>query len=171
MSQTSLPLYPTKYVEYEELHSAFGMRFYSIKMASEEDFDVEKDLPRFLAEVLDKFDYLFQGNFDVEAAEVHAEVLDQTISLIRSLKDCCSLDKREKENLDSITEAFGDVLCVLRRSIITPSTIATDSVTIESGKSDSLGRPCLKIPVEMLEELRGLGFIWTRIAEMLGVSR
>ena len=43
--------------------------------------------------------------------------------------------------------------------------------TIESGKSDSLGRPCLKIPVEMLEELRGLGFTWTRIAEMLGVSR
>ena len=29
----------------------------------------------------------------------------------------------------------------------------------------------LKIPVEMLEELRGLGFTWTRIAEMLGVSR
>ena len=72
-------------------------------MASEEDFDVEKDLPRFLAEVLDKFDYLFQGNFDVEAAEVHAEVLDQTISLIRSLKDCFSLDKRDK---DSITEIW-----------------------------------------------------------------
>ena len=63
------------------------------------------------------------------------------------------------------------MLCVLRRSIITPSTIATDSVTIESGKSGNLGRPCLKIPVEMLEELRGLGFTWTRITEMLGVSR
>ena len=140
-------------------------------MASEEDFDLEKDLPRFLAEVLDKFEYLFQGNFDVEAAEAHAEVLDQTISLVRSLKDCCSLDTRDKENLDSIAEAFGDVLCILRRSIITPSTVATDSVTIESGKSGSRGRPCLKIPVEMLEELRGLGFTWTRIAEMLGVSR
>ena len=36
------------------------MRFYSDKMASEEDFDLEKDLPRFLAEVLDKFEYLLQ---------------------------------------------------------------------------------------------------------------
>ena len=61
------------------------MQFYSDKMASEEDFDLEKDLPRFLAEVLDKFEYLFQGNFDVEAAEAHDEVLDQTISLVRSL--------------------------------------------------------------------------------------
>ena len=149
MTQTLLPLYRTKYVEYEGVHSAFGMRFYSDKMASEEDFDLEKDLPRFLAEVLDKFEYLFQGNFDVEGAEAHAEVLDQTISLVRSLKDCCSLDTRDKENLDSIAEAFGDVLCILRRSIIIPSTVATDSVTIESGKSGSRGRPCLKIPVEM----------------------
>ena len=125
------------------------MRFYSDKMASEEDFDLEKDLPRFLAEVLDKFEYLFQGNFDVEGVEAHAVVLDQTISLVRSLKDCCSLDTRDKENLYSIAEAFGDVLCILRRSIITPSTVATDSVTMESGKSGSRGRPCLKIPVEM----------------------
>ena len=125
------------------------MRFYSDKMASEEDFDLEKDLPRFLAEVLDKFEYLFQGNFDVEGVEAHAVVLDQTISLVRSLKDCCSLDTRDKENLYSLAEAFGDVLCILRRSIITPSTVATDSVTMESGKSGSRGRPCLKIPVEM----------------------
>ena len=114
MTQTSLPLYRKKYVEYEGVHSAFGMRFYSDKMASEDDFDLEKDLPRFFAEV-----YLFHGNFDGEAAEVHAEVLDQTISLVRSLKDCCSLYMRDKENLDSIAEAFGDVLCILRRSIIT----------------------------------------------------
>ena len=91
--------------------------------------------------------------------------------MVRSLKDCCSLDTRDKEDLDSIAEAFGDVVCILRRSIITPSTVATDSVTVESGKSGSRGRPCLKIPVEMLQELRGLGFTWTRIAEMLGVSR
>ena len=98
MTQSSLPLYHTKYVEYEGVHSAFGMRFYSDKMASDEDFDLEKDLPRFLAEVLDKFEYLLQGNFDVEAAEAHAEVLDQTISLVRSLKDSCRLDTRDKEN-------------------------------------------------------------------------
>ena len=51
------------------------------------------------------------------------------------------------------------------------STVAADSVTIESEKGRNCGRPFLKIPVEVLEELRGLGFTWTEIAEMIGVSR
>ena len=38
-------------------------------------------------------------------------------------------------------------------------------------KEKNPGRPSLKIPVRMLENLRGLGFTWTRIAELLGVSR
>lgn len=38
-------------------------------------------------------------------------------------------------------------------------------------KKESPGRPCFEIPAEMLEELRGLGFSWTKIGEMLGVSR
>ena len=42
---------------------------------------------------------------DTEAAEMQAEVLDQTISLLRSMKECCNLDTRDKENLDAITGA------------------------------------------------------------------
>ena len=30
-------------------------------------------------------------NFDTEAAGTQAEVLDQTISLLRSMKECCNL--------------------------------------------------------------------------------
>ena len=49
--------------------------------------------------------------------------------------------------------------------------LVADSVTIDGEKRKSPGRPSLKIPVEMPEELPGLGFSWTRIAEMRGVSR
>ena len=87
------------------------------------------------------------------------------------LQPCCNLDTRDKENLDDIAGALVDVLNVVRRRTITPSTESADSVTIDREKEKNPGRPSLKIPVEMLEELRGLGFTWTRIAEMLGVSR
>ena len=79
--------------------------------------------------------------------------------------------RRDTENLDSIAAAFVDVLSVLRCRAITPPTVAADSVTIESEKGGNCGRPFLKIPVEVLEELRGLGFTWSKIAEMIGVSR
>ena len=49
------------------------------------------------------------------------------------------------------------MLNVLRRRTITPSTMAADSGTIDRDKGKNPGRPSLKIPVEMLEELGGLG--------------
>ena len=33
------------------------------------------------------------------------------------------------------------------------------------------GRPSFQIPQEMLEDLRGFGFSWQKIADILGVSR
>lgn len=60
------------------------------------------------------------------------------------------------------------MLSVLRRRAITPSTVASESDMKESEKGGNRGRPFLKIPVEVL---RGLGFTWARIAEMIGVSR
>ena len=57
------------------------------KMAAEweEEFDIEVEFPKFPGEVVDRTEKLF-GNFDTEAAEKQAEVLDQTISLLRSMK-------------------------------------------------------------------------------------
>ena len=51
-----------------------------------EDFDVENDLPKFLDSVLDKVEYIFQSiNVHQEAVESHAEVIDQSVRLIRSM--------------------------------------------------------------------------------------
>lgn len=65
---------------------------------------------------------LLFANFDSEVAEAHAEVLDQTIGLLRSMRHNL-LQPRHK--------VFVDVLSVASRAF-TPSTVATDSVTIES---------------------------------------
>ena len=51
-------------------------------MAGEGELDLEVEFPRFLAEVLDKTETIFE-NLDSEVAEAHAEALDQTISLLR----------------------------------------------------------------------------------------
>ena len=107
------------------------------KMAAEweEEFDIEVEFPKFLGEVVDRTETIFE-NFDTGAAEKRAEVLDKTISLLRSMKECCNLDTRDKEKLDSIAGALVDVFNVLRRRTISPSTVAADSGTIdrETGK-------------------------------------
>ena len=51
-------------------------------MASEGELDLEVEFPKFLADVSDKTEIIFE-NFDLQVAEAHAEVLDQTISLLR----------------------------------------------------------------------------------------
>jgi len=69
------------------------------------------------------------------------------------MRHCYNRDTRDTESLDSITAAFVDVLSVLRRRAITPSTVTADFITIESEKGGNHGIPFLKIPVEVLEEL------------------
>jgi len=69
------------------------------------------------------------------------------------LRHCYNRYTRDKENLNSIAATFVDVLSVLCRRAITPSTVSVDSITIESEKGGNHGRPFLNIPVEVLEEL------------------
>ena len=94
------------------------------KMAAErvEESNVEVEFPKFLGEVENRTETIFE-NFDTEAAETQAKVLDQTISVLRSMKECCNLDTRDKENPNSIAGVLVDVLSVLRRRTITPSTV------------------------------------------------
>ena len=78
-----------------------------------EGFDVVRDLPAFLASVLDKTEYICQNDVDEGTAEAHAEVIDQSIRLLRSIRDCYDIGTSEKEELDSLAAAFADVLSSL----------------------------------------------------------
>jgi hypothetical protein len=140
-----------------------------------EVFDVEKDLPDFLITVLDKVEYICHSTFDQEAAEAHAVVIDKSIALIRSIEDCCDVDSQDKVYLDSVSTAFANVLSSLSHHIaicrLTPTTVANINTSKTNKASLTAGRPSYNISAEILEELRGLGFTWTKIGEMLGVSR
>lgn len=141
----------------------------------EREFNIEKDLPAFLYSVLDRTDSLFQGLFNLQAVEDHAVVVDRCVSLLRSIIDCCDseLSQNDKYTLDSLSTALTDVLSVMRHQLaihsLTPTTVADVSTSRNSDLK--AGRPSFDIPSEILEELRGLGFTWIKIAEMLGVSR
>ncbi|PFX14677.1 hypothetical protein AWC38_SpisGene21148 [Stylophora pistillata] len=145
-------------------------------MADEEDFDVERDLPPFLASVLDKAEHIWQNDVGEGAAEAHAEVIDQSIRMLyRSIRDCRGIGASDKEELDSLAAAFTDVLSSLSYHIaiksVTPAT--GDETCFAPGKEEkeTPGRPRFDIPAEMLEELRELRFSWIKIGVMLGVSR
>ena len=94
-------------------------------MADKEDnFDIEKDLPNFCLAVTDRAESLLQGTLDPEAIVADVKVLDLTVGLIRSIRESYNLENSNKENLDSLADAFTDVLrLLLHRSTITPSSV------------------------------------------------
>ena len=64
--------------------------------ADEEDnFDIEKDLPNFFRAVSDRAQCLLQGTLDPEAFEVHFEIRDLTVGLIRSIGESCNLENSD----------------------------------------------------------------------------
>ena len=97
-------------------------------MADEEGFDIGRDLPVFLASVLDKTEYICQNDEGEGAAEAHAEVIDQSIRMLRSIRDCRDIGTSDKEELDSLAEAFAHLLSSLNHHIaikpVTPETVA-----------------------------------------------
>ena len=140
-----------------------------------EAFNVTTGLPVFLASVLDKTEYICQNDVDEGTAEAHCEVIDQSIRLLRSIRDCYDIGTNEKEELDSLAAAFADVLSSLNHHVaikpLTPATVAENCFAPGKEGKETPGRPRFDIPAEMLEELRELGFSWIKIGEMLGVSR
>ena len=146
-------------------------------MADVGAFDLETDLPKFLESVLQNAENVLQkvDNETQVNAEMHFEVVDQTVSLIRALQETSDVQPSDILALDSLAGAFTSVLALLRNHIttsaVTPTTLATSSTALRKKWNEKPGRPCFEIPVEMLEELRALGFSWTKIAELLGVSR
>ena len=82
-------------------------------MADVDAFDLEIDLPKFLESVLEKAENVLQ-NVDEQTqvdAEVHAEVVDQSISLIRALQQTSDVHPSDIMALDSLAGSFTSVLC------------------------------------------------------------
>ena len=77
------------------------------------------------------------------------------------------------KTLDDLRQVFSELLDKFlqhfRNNASRPSRVT--SVPCQVVKNGGLGRPSVNILPEVLEELRGLGFTWQKIASIFGVSR
>ena len=138
------------------------------EMAAYEDddtrlnFDVESDMPRYLSLVLQRTDQISQSKVNDEIVEQHIVIVDQMVHLLHRLQDSSSnINVYDKETLDSLSSAFSDVLSALQQCLVIASLFPTTVAKVVS---------LVNIPAEFLEDLLGLGFTCTRIAEMLAGS-
>ena len=83
------------------------------------------------------------------------------------------IDTADKEILGDLSPAFDDVFCAMQQCLANVSLSPTTAAQNICPKLTSVepGRPAFDISAELLEDLLGLGFSHTKIAEMLGVSR
>ena len=83
------------------------------------------------------------------------------------------MDTADKEILSDLSSAFNDVFCAMQQCLANVSLSLTSAAQNICPKLSSveLGRPTFDISAELLEDLLGLGFSHTKIAEMLEVSR
>jgi len=106
--------------------------------------------------------------------EQHIVVVDQTVSLLPSLRDSRSIiDTADNEILGGLSSPFNDVFCAMRQCLanvsLSPTTVAQNICPKLTSIEPS--RPVFNISAELLKDPLGLGFTRTKIAEMLGVSR
>ena len=75
--------------------------------------------------------------------------------------------------LSDLSSAFNDVFCAMQQCLANVSLSPTSAAQNICPKLTSVepGRPAFDISAELLEDLVGLGFSHTKVAEMLGVSR
>ena len=137
------------------------------------DFSPEEDVPKFLNSVLDRVEKTInEERVDGDSLQLCLCTLDQTIGLIRKLHDTAS-DPSEEKEWEAMSDVFFDVLTCLQHHLVYMERKTTYISCIKSATAHNgfPGRPSFDIPVEMLENLLGLGFSCQKIAAMLGVSR
>ena len=114
-------------------------------MVGVDAFDLESDLPTFLESVLQKAETILQNVEEQNQvdAEVLAEVLDQSISLIQTLQEPGEIQPSNIIALNSLAGAITNVLALLRIHIssiaVTPTTLAASCVTMKRNSNKQPG--------------------------------
>ena len=143
-----------------------------------EAFNLE-DLPTFLLYVLDEVELVRrEQTTDLSKLESHLIVVDKVLGLLRELSlpgVYAILETNDLEHLKALSDVFADILSAMQQLVstlsVTPATVAENVCVTEGRNPGEVGRPKFRIQSEVLEDLRSLGFSWTKIAMMLGVSR
>lgn len=150
-------------------------------MGSEnESFNIE-DLPTFLITVLEEVELICrEETIDLSKVEAHLVVVDKSLGLLRELSlqlpgVATGSDTNDLEHFKSLSDVFADILSAMQQLVstlsVTPATVAENFCLVDVRNPAQVGRPKFHITSEVLEDLRNLGFSWTKIAMMMGVSR
>ena len=112
---------------------------------------------------------------DQEDTLYQLNCLDELLTIINNVSNSLEVNilEEDRENLLNISNAFDQLRKELLHSQSRHSIDATKCIILERyvAKTGQHGRPKIIIEKEVLEELRGLGFSWVKIAKMLNVSR
>ena len=133
-------------------------------------------LEHFLNSVIDRTQVFL--NYDTQQEQEHESnvvthscLLEKTVSLIETLVEIQRLGAMEETSSD--LDMLLELKLVFSRLHEIFSNTFTNATYLSTPLSQSSGpgRPSYKVPAELLEELRGMGLSWKKIAAMFGVSR
>lgn len=96
-------------------------------------------------------------------------LLDTTVKWIGQLAS--AVNEEDKRLLENLQSAFLKLYERLWRYQLMLESTYPSALPVSTVRAQGPGRPPYVIPCEFLEELRGLGFSWTKIATMFKVSR
>ena len=143
-------------------------------------FDEEEDseIKNFFEHVIRRTEEIVNhssfGSNERHLSEVltHVDLLERTVRLPDQLTSIVT-DETDVKQLDDLRLVFSELLEKFLQhfgnSVSRPSRVT--SVSCQSVKNGRPGRPSVDIPPEVLEDLRGLGFTWKKIAGIFKVSR
>ena len=86
---------------WDQKDKGLGKNHCKCNMADEEGFYIESEryLPVFLASVLYKTEYFCQSDEGEGAAEANSEVINQSIWMLKSIRECRDIGTSDKEEL------------------------------------------------------------------------
>ena len=149
-----------------------------VKMADEMQESEDSEVKSFFEHVISRTEeILSQYSFarserHISEVLTHIDLLERTVRLPSQLANIVT-DETDVKQLNDLRVVFSELLEKFRQhfgnSISRPSRVTT--VPCETVKNGRPGRPSVDIPPEVLEDLRGLGFTWEKVARIFRVSR
>ncbi|XP_068731183.1 uncharacterized protein [Montipora capricornis] len=148
-----------------------GTEVYIDKEGDSEVKDFFEHVMRRTEEILSQSSF---GSDDRNVSEVltHVDLLERTVRLPDQLATIVT-DETDVKQLDDLrlvfTELLEKFLQHFGNNTARPSSVTY--LSCQSLKNERPGRPSINIPPEVLEDLRGIGFTWVKIARVFRVSR
>ena len=142
-----------------------------IESTNIDDVNIEEELANVLLDILCKTDDLWGSDCrDVNSILSLTTVVDQAVGFLRAAGEVIDADQDQWVSLAGV---FSELLACLNEQqpdlLVRPTT--TKRMHCSVMRTGQPGRPPQNIPAEMVEDLRGYGFSWQKISEILGVSR